>query len=140
MYDTYHHSSTTIDVVSDASVHTQLCKAAMAWMIAKSPDNQQQAASKRAATSDTTSYHMELEGMYEGLHDAHALLNHKSRIRSICDCESGIKKLYNTQQPITKPRHVMELEMDLIMAIHHLKAESCHDIAFFHFRGHADRE
>ena len=66
--------------------------------------------------------------MSEGLHDAHVLLNHKSHIRSLCDCESGIKKL---QQPLTKPHHIMEPEMDLIMAIHHLKAESCHDIAFF---------
>ena len=34
----------------------------------------------------------------------------------------------------------MEPEMDLVMAIHKLRAESAHDIAFFHFKGHANRD
>ena len=46
VHDTFRHTSTQINVVSDASVHSRLCKAAIAWMIAESPENQGQAISK----------------------------------------------------------------------------------------------
>ena len=137
IHDTFHQTSAPVNVVSDASVHTRLKKAAVAWLISGTPDNQRQAVIRKTAFEDSTSYRLELEGMYDSLTDAQQHLPDPTTIKMHCDCESGIKKLGTT---IRKPRDVMAAEMDMIMALQQLQAESIHDIAFFWVKGHADKD
>ena len=137
IHDTFQQTSTKVDVVSNASICTRLRKAAVAWLISETPVNQRQAVIRKAAFEDSTSYWLKLEGLYDGLKDAHQHVQDPTTVSVHCNCRSGIDKLSKT---IRKHRDVMVAEMDLIMATQKLKANSIQDIAFFWVKGHADED
>jgi hypothetical protein len=125
-----------LDVISDAAVHVDQCKAAVSWRIV-TPDNTRRAVSMPLeAYKGTYSYRQESVGIYHGLHDTLLRFPNASAIRYHCDNKAGINKI---QKPATSPGELMSSDMDVILAIQQLVDNTSTPVQFHHVKGHVDR-
>ena len=128
----------TINIVSDASVHTDTGEASGAWHIFQ--DNQQQLKVIRPIKLGpfSHSYRAEIEtAIYTLIHARKLPVFNPSPMTLYFDCESGVHKL---QSEINSPKDVMAGEMDLVLAFKHIKARTTQDIQLRWVLGHADQK
>jgi hypothetical protein len=126
-----------LDVISDAAVHVDQCKAAVSWRIVTTDDTRRVVSIPLEAYKDTYSYRQESVGIYHGLQDTLSRFPNVSAVRYHCDNKAGINKI---QQLATSPGELMSSDMDVVLAIQHLVESTSIPIQFHHVKGHVDRQ
>ena len=129
-----------VNIVSDASVHTDVGSAAGAWHIFQDRSHRRRVARPLQLFPFSHSHRMEMETALYALQDASNLLFiHLNNIVQRMDSQSGIETL---QREISSPRDTMEPEMDIVLAYKHLISCIEQQERRVHqqwVRGHADR-
>jgi hypothetical protein len=127
-----------LDLVSDASVFVENCKAAVAFQVRNEDDDRFFASIPMEAYPGTYSYREELRGLFYGLQTTLRRFPNCKELICHCDCESGIKKI---RLPIDYPGQLMAPEMDAVLAIKKLVADAGPgmEITFKHIKGHPER-
>ena len=127
-----------IDVVSDASVHTEKEKGAITWQAVTEDDRRLSMDIPIEVPRHSYSYRHELMGIYEGLS---GLLQRRKDIKKItchCDNEAGIEKVKST---VRNPGAMTAADMDVVLAIQKLVHDNTAiTITFQHVQGHADKK
>jgi hypothetical protein len=129
--------SGALDVISDAAVHVDKCKAAVSWRIVTPANKRRVVCMPLEAYKDTYSYRQESVGIYHGLADTISQFSKVSAIRYHCDNKAGIDKI---QKPAVSPGALMASDMDVIMAIQQLVETVQIPVTFHHVKGHTDRQ
>jgi hypothetical protein len=127
-----------LDLVSDASVFVENCKAAVAFQVRNEDDDRFFASIPMEAYPGTYSYREELRGLFYRLQTTLRRFPNCKELTCHCDCESGIKKI---RLPIEYPGQLMAPEMDAVLAIKKLVADAGQgmEITFKHIKGHPER-
>lgn len=103
----------------DGSVYLKDAIAACAWMITDSDDSQATPACFLLGNiSSLSSYRSELEGIYRSLSHVQYLGLKPEEIQHWCDNESAVN---DSNRPLKMPAAMGKPDVDLILAIHHLR-------------------
>ena len=126
-----------INIVSDASVHTDIGSAAGAWHIFHDRNEKRRVDRPLESFPFSHSHRMEMETALYALADVSklCLVNPTNKIIQRFDSQSGIKKL---QSELSAPKDLMESDMDIILAYKHLTTCMEHSVQQMWVRGHAD--
>jgi rubrerythrin len=127
-----------LDLVSDASVFVDRCKAAVAFQIQNEAEERFFASIPMEAYPGTYSYREELRGLFLGLKLSIAKFPTCKTLTCHCDCESGIRKLTT---PIQSPGQLMAPDMDVVLAIKKIVQDAGPEmeVTFKHIRGHPEK-
>lgn len=120
-------------VCSDASMHPDSGVATCAWVISTTMNQSKAMCAHLQNISSSTSYRGELKGLYRALRST--LDYHPDRIQLWCDNKAAIDKATPSR---TVPGMMIQLDADIILAIHTLVTEYAGQVTFHHVYGHQD--
>ena len=105
-------------VASDGSVHLVQQTAAAAWVVASGTEYSMSACYLMANINAVSSYRSELEGVFRSLKHLEYLNITPKEVRQWCDNERSV---ISSREPPTRTGGMIKANVDLILAIHHLK-------------------
>ena len=129
------YNQSTIKGGSDGSLHLRQQVAAAAWLLSHGGTEHVSACFLLTDIASVSIYRAELEGVFRALKHIEFLEMSPHDVEQWCDNKESV--IHSMVAP-TRPRHMIEPEADLVLAIHALKTKLQFEANIKHVHGHQD--